>query len=164
MSRLFPNSTSFKEFYLARDKYSDSDSVIIPYKVINCIFSTLYGIITGSLSAYFLRASFTIYWFWCHYISEEYYLLMIEAEKEQGKSSLHCTARLRTSSTCSSESLGDSPRKRRLPYAGITSRMVRVINTTKKFYTHFENVCAIYAFKFYTLWINSEYRSLHIHL
>lgn len=58
---------------------------------------------------------------------------MIEAEKEQGKSSLHCTARLRTSSTCSSESLGDSPRKRRLPYAGITSRMVsRLKNRSTK--------------------------------
>lgn len=36
-----------------------------------------------------------------------------------------CTSLHRTSSTCSSESLGESsPRKRRLPYAGITTRMV----------------------------------------
>ena len=38
---------------------ADSDLVIIPYKVKNLIFTTLYGIITGSLPAKFLRPRYS---------------------------------------------------------------------------------------------------------
>ena len=37
--------------YLAHENLAESDPVIIPYKVINSIFTTLYGIITGLLPA-----------------------------------------------------------------------------------------------------------------
>ena len=39
------------DLYLARENLADSGPVIIPYGVIDRIFITLYGIITGSLSA-----------------------------------------------------------------------------------------------------------------
>ena len=39
--------------YLAHENLAESDPVIIPYKVINSIFTTLYGIITGLLSVKF---------------------------------------------------------------------------------------------------------------
>jgi len=62
----------------------------------------------------------------------QYYLLMLEERdrKQQETTAPHH----RTSSTCSSESLDDSsPRKRRLPYAGLTTRMVsRLKNRSTK--------------------------------
>ena len=45
---------------LARNILADSDTMIIPYKVINRIFTTLYGIITGSVSADFSRAKYNL--------------------------------------------------------------------------------------------------------
>ena len=44
--------------YLAHEKLADSDLVIIPYKVISRLYTTLYGIIIGSLYAYFSRARY----------------------------------------------------------------------------------------------------------
>ena len=37
--------------YLAHEKLADSDPDMIPYKVMNRMLITIYGIITGSLSA-----------------------------------------------------------------------------------------------------------------
>ena len=50
---------SLSILYLAREKLADSDPVIIPYKVINRMFTTLYGLISGSLSAYYSWARCT---------------------------------------------------------------------------------------------------------
>ena len=47
--------------FLCRDNLVDSDPVIIPYKVVKRRFMPLSGIITGLLSAYFLRASYNEY-------------------------------------------------------------------------------------------------------
>ena len=47
------------ELYLDRENLADSDPVIIPYKVVKVRFIALYGMITGSLSAYFSRASYS---------------------------------------------------------------------------------------------------------
>ena len=45
------------KLYLAHEQSADSDPVIIPYMVINRRFTALYGIITGSLSAYYSCAT-----------------------------------------------------------------------------------------------------------
>ena len=48
----FANNKTQVSLYHGKEKYVDSDSLIMPYKGINRIFTTLYGIIsTGSLSA-----------------------------------------------------------------------------------------------------------------
>ena len=39
------------ELYLASENLAGSDPMVIPYMVVNRQFITLYGIITGSLSA-----------------------------------------------------------------------------------------------------------------
>ena len=41
-----------------REKSADSNHVIIPYKVVNPRFNTLYGIVTGTLSMLRLRGIF----------------------------------------------------------------------------------------------------------
>ena len=46
------------KLYLAHEQSADSDPVIIPYMVINRRFTALYGIITGSLSAYYSCARY----------------------------------------------------------------------------------------------------------
>ena len=51
--------TSQKPLYFAHEQQAKSDPVIIPYKVVNIRLITLYGIITGSLSAYYQRASYS---------------------------------------------------------------------------------------------------------
>ena len=47
------NPRELYELYLAHEKLADTDSVIIPYMAMNWRFITLYGIITGPLSAYY---------------------------------------------------------------------------------------------------------------
>ena len=46
--------------YLTPENLADSDPVIIPYKEVNKRLNALYGIITGSLYAYFSRAFYRI--------------------------------------------------------------------------------------------------------
>ena len=46
-------------FFLVCGNFADSDTVIKPYKVVNVRFMPLYGIITGSLSAYISQASYS---------------------------------------------------------------------------------------------------------
>ena len=57
-------------------KVGGESPVIIPYKVINRIFITLYGIITGSLSAYdsWARHRFTVYLYCRRECSGENYM------------------------------------------------------------------------------------------
>lgn len=59
------------------------------------------------------------------------YLLMLDKEHSREQ---NCIRNLqRTGSTCSSESLGEAPRKRRLLYSGLTNRMVsRLKNRSQK--------------------------------
>ena len=44
--------------YLAHEQLSDSGPAIIPYKVMTRLFTTIYGIITGLMSAKLLRARY----------------------------------------------------------------------------------------------------------
>ena len=45
--------------HLAHEQLADSDPAIIPYKVMNRLFTTIYGLITGTLPAKFLQARYS---------------------------------------------------------------------------------------------------------
>ena len=55
-TQMFPNSNAL---YLAHNKLAENGPVIMPYKVINRIFTTIYGIIIWSLSAFYFCALLT---------------------------------------------------------------------------------------------------------
>ena len=59
-SQLIFNWLVNNRLYLTHEKKADSDPVIIPYKVMNNILTTLFGIITGYLSAKFSRARYRL--------------------------------------------------------------------------------------------------------
>ena len=50
-------SSQFHTISIVYEQTADCDTMIIPYKVINRTFTTLYGILTGSLSAVYSCAS-----------------------------------------------------------------------------------------------------------
>ena len=60
------------ELKFARENKVASDTVVIPYKVINIRFITLYGIITVSMFAYFLRAFYSYFSNMCICIQIEF--------------------------------------------------------------------------------------------
>lgn len=62
-----------RELHLVRENLVDSDPSIIPYKLVNRRFMTLYGIISGSLSANYSWARYTMNWnvfVWFIFITE----------------------------------------------------------------------------------------------
>ena len=44
--------------HLAHENLADTEPVIIPFKIVNILFTALYGIITGSLPADYLCVKF----------------------------------------------------------------------------------------------------------